>query len=204
MSLNIALNPPTGDLERLPPDVTHRVALLSYGVSFFEPFDPNIHDEDDKDYDEAGKKHIATNLMYWYIHRVSPSPHTQNVRLEYLNMSAHNPQGETTASSDPRPTYTFRNSIRAPLPGNRFVVQIWKCDSPNPPNSRRGRDDVIRCTQVSCTMDVPFDQLPRCENPLYREIMFQLDLVPNGPRLEFVALMNGVVRGRTDLKMNYA
>jgi cobalamin biosynthesis Co2+ chelatase CbiK len=72
---------------------------------------------------------------------------------------------------------------------------IWKCDSDDPPKSKRDRSDISICTPVVCKVETPFIQLPRCENSAYREIMFQLDLLANGVELQFVAKINGKVSG---------
>ena len=82
-------------------------------------------------------------------------------------------------------------------------MQIWKCNSEAPPSSRRGRNDIVRCTDVLCDVGKPFHELPLCENPAYREIEFQLDFDPRGPMLQFIAKINGEIRGRKDMDMAY-
>jgi hypothetical protein len=53
------------------PDVTSRVARLSYGVCFFETFDQRCHDPRDKTIYEPSGKDIASNQMHWYLKQVS-------------------------------------------------------------------------------------------------------------------------------------
>jgi len=84
-----------------------------------------------------------------------------------------------------------------------MMVQIWQCDSENPPNSKRDREDVIPCTDILCDIITPFDQLPLCLNRAYREIVFQLDLDPRGAMLQFIAKINGEVRGQKNLDISF-
>jgi hypothetical protein len=58
-----------GRLERVP-DVTSRVARLSYGVCFFEPFDETFHDPRDRQLHDHSGKDMAVNQMHWYLKRV--------------------------------------------------------------------------------------------------------------------------------------
>lgn len=72
------------------------------------------------------------------------------------------------------------------------------------PKSRRGRNDVVKFSEVSASIDTPFRDLPLCADGKHREITFELDLdVSRFPMLSFVAKMNGQVRGRRELKMDY-
>jgi hypothetical protein len=72
-SLNTALD------ERIPPTpaVISRIPRISYGISFFEAFDSEIHNELDKRFDVPSKRHVASDLMHWYVRivsRICPKP----------------------------------------------------------------------------------------------------------------------------------
>jgi hypothetical protein len=62
-------------MERIPdvqvPRTISRVPTLSYGVLFFETFEEGRHHPDDRKFDVATQKHVAKDLMYWYVTKVS-------------------------------------------------------------------------------------------------------------------------------------
>jgi hypothetical protein len=184
------------------PSVVSRIPRLSYGVSFFETFDTDKHNILDKRFDAPSQKYVASELMHWYVRIVSRAYQEHSTSHRVAN--ARNMKGTDVLEAE-KPSYTFRRALRSCPPGNRFSVTIWKCLSTDPPESRRDRSDVVRCSNVICSIGKPFGDLPLCADQKHREILFELDLdVSRFPMLQFVAKLNGQVLGRRELKMEYA
>jgi len=63
--------------------------------------------------------------------------------------------------------------------------------------------DIQKCITVTINIRTPFNQLPLSDNPSFREIAFQLDLLLKGTKPQFVAWVNGKECGRQDLNVSY-
>ncbi|CZR56001.1 uncharacterized protein PAC_05889 [Phialocephala subalpina] len=85
----------------------------------------------------------------------------------------------------------WSKKIRTPLHGNRFTINLWRCDRANPPS--RKENDVVLEGIINCTINPPFEQPPQYINPqgeLWRNLDFQVEMKLEGTMLAFVALYN--------------
>jgi hypothetical protein len=201
LTIDPALNTALDERMHPTPSVVSRIPRLSYGVSFFETFDPGKHNEQDIRFYVLSQQNVVSELMHWYVRIVSRARQERPASHRVAN--ARNLKGIDVLEAE-KPAYTFIRSFLSCPPGNQFSVTIWKCLSTDPPESKRDRSDVVRCSDVICSIDMPFDDLPLCADQEHREILFELDLdVSRFPMLQFVAKLNGQVRGRRELKMEY-
>ncbi|KAK0100415.1 hypothetical protein ONS95_008363 [Cadophora gregata] len=149
-------------------DIISRKVRTSYGIAIIEPFDPDIHSQDDRQYVAALGKECAVNQMHWYIQMNENVTAHQFIRLDWSR------------------------KIRSPLPRQRFTVTLLKCDRENPP--RRRNDDVRVEGEIVCHINTPFDHLPQYTNPngeVWRSLDFQVEMKPCGTMVEFAAYYNG-------------
>ncbi|KAF8853226.1 actin-like ATPase domain-containing protein [Acephala macrosclerotiorum] len=148
--------------------ISSRMMRASYGIEIIEPFDSRRHQVRDREYVPSVGGDCAMHQMHWYI-RVNENISDQTIiKLDWSK------------------------NIQTPLRGNRFTINLWRCDRDVPPDRRE--DDVVEEGVINCTVDTPFEQLPRYTNPRgeeWRHLDFQVEMKPQGTMLQFAVFYNG-------------
>ncbi len=149
-------------------NIVSRVVRTSYGIAMIEPFNPDIHDPQDRQFIAALGEECAVNQMHWYIQTNQNVGDQQVIRLDWSR------------------------KIRSALPRQRFTVTLLKCDRENPP---RRKDEGVRIEgEIVCHVNTPFDHLPQYTNrdgEVWKSLDFQVEMKPCGTMLEFAAYYNG-------------
>ncbi|KAK2765804.1 hsp70 family chaperone [Colletotrichum kahawae] len=61
------------DSREFPVKIASRIARISYGTTFYETFNPTIHLNIDRAWDEKEMKWVANNQVQWYLKQVRPT-----------------------------------------------------------------------------------------------------------------------------------
>jgi hypothetical protein len=98
--------------------------------------------------------------------------------------------------------FTFTQPYIDPPENNIYEVEIWQCETdPCPP---RLTPDVTVLCQISCRLDVRFEDLPqRLDTTGYpfREFVYEIEMVREDAGLQFFLVYNGQRIGSQDIKV---
>ncbi|KAF2025630.1 actin-like ATPase domain-containing protein [Setomelanomma holmii] len=152
--------------------VRSRIVRCNYGVQFTTPFDPAVHEERDKYFNERYQKDYADNQMSWYIKRGDNMSVTRPVRKKWFqSLSCDFPQLSFDFDSD-----------------------IYACRAHEPPT----RLDLTVTKSCILQSDSPVDisAIAMVKNQLgksYKDLEYEIEMKV------FVIIFNGREIGRSHL-----
>ncbi|KAI0543985.1 hypothetical protein F4679DRAFT_566597 [Xylaria curta] len=167
------------NVDLLPIKITSTISRASYGSNFMCHFDPRLHDEIDKVWDEDSHADMAIRQMEWYLKRGEEVSTKNSVRRHWM--------------------FTYRSQFSGSI-----SVEIFSCDEETPPP--RKNDTVKRMCSIDCNIDTPFSKLKDWVNPAgekLKRLDFDIEMVPSGATLEFNIYVGDQKMGASNVAVNF-
>ncbi|KAI8655978.1 hypothetical protein NCS55_01251700 [Fusarium keratoplasticum] len=167
---------------RIPIQVTSTISRARYGMSHAVPFDPKLHLQQDKIWNETAHEWMADNQVTWYLKK-----------------------GENVSTKDPV-SHPFWNMYKTT---NSFdgtsQVTICQCHEDTPPT--RENSTVERWATIKCSVNVPFRDLEDYRNKAgirVKKLEFHVEMVPSGASIEFAVVVNGKKVGQSQFQTHFS
>ncbi|KAI0970582.1 hypothetical protein F4678DRAFT_479977 [Xylaria arbuscula] len=156
--------------------ITSTVSRASYGIEYNTVYNPLVHLEEDKIWDDNEEDWKATNQMKWYLRRAQVVSKIEPVRLVWYKFLREE---------------QFDGTLSTPL---------FQCDDEVPP--KRLVSNVQKIGTLFCTLDVQYSDLPDFKKKKgVKRLKFEIEMVPSGASLEFSLYIDGRKQGTTSVEM---
>jgi len=161
--------------------VQSRVSRFSYGIAGSPVFDKNLHDNRDRYFDKFYDCHRARNQMDWYVTKGQDISVLNPVSVKY---------------SHPHDT---------PLANDAFNFEIMFCEEEEPPK-RAAEPSVTALCDISCNLDVHFNELPVSKNSKgleFRVMVFDVRMLSEDASLQFGVYVKGRKQGHQNVQVQF-
>ncbi|KAM0424774.1 hypothetical protein ACHAPT_010084 [Fusarium lateritium] len=158
--------------------VESRIARMSYGITYWEPYNEHLHRRDDMVWSESNYKYMARNQMIWFLKEGHDITGKQPVR------------------------HSFRHT-RSEAVG--YAQVGIHCSSASPPPSRAD-NSVRRLCQITWNRYISLESLPTYTNPIgkvYRELNFEVEMTCEDGTVDFAAYHKGERVGARNVEVDF-
>ncbi|KAM6516180.1 hypothetical protein FALCPG4_014371 [Fusarium falciforme] len=166
----------------IPIQITSTVSRASYGVWHRTTFDPEVHLQQGKVWDETSHEWEAGNRMTWYLKK------GENVSTKAPVSHSWHVLYETNSSFD-----------------GTIKVTICQCQEDTPP--MRKNDSVETWATIECSIDTPFWGLKDHRNKAgirVKRLDYHVEMVPSGASIEFAVVVNGKKVGKSQFQTRFS
>ncbi|WQF77374.1 Putative Heat shock protein 70 family [Colletotrichum destructivum] len=146
--------------------VRSRISRASYGLEYYQKFDPALHNSSDKSWYQQEQDWCVGGNMKWFLKQGMDISNTQPVRHEYYRLYSSAPKNITD---------TFYVTATSPAP-------------------KRQTSDVKKLCDVTWNKAIDFETLPRFTNSLgkvFGKLEYTVEMTCAGAGIDFTVLYNG-------------
>ncbi|KAH0430382.1 hsp70 family chaperone [Colletotrichum camelliae] len=154
------------DSREFPVKIASRIARISYGTTFCETFDPTVHLNVDRAWDETEMKWVANNQVQWYLK-----------------------QGANVSDTSPvsHGFYTLFEKPPDKITGILYYSTAFHVPS-------RVDETVSRLCTIQWNKRIDFEKLPKFINPagkVFYRLGWDMEMTSDGVSLDFTILHDG-------------
>ncbi|KAJ4219342.1 hypothetical protein NW759_007731 [Fusarium solani] len=174
----------------IPIEVTSTISRASYGVWHRTTFDPEVHLQQDKVWDETSHEWEARNQMTWYLKK-APAPNAYS-REKTSQPKLQCPPWYLLYEADGSFDATFK-------------VTICQCQEDTPPT--RQNNSVKVWATIKCSIYTPFWDLEDHWNKAgvrVKKLDHYIEMVPSGASIEFAVVVNGKKVGKSQFQTHFS